>query len=409
MRPTSTPVPIPEVRDIAVGSFGRVYAALLSTGDTVAIKGAQIANESEYRCLYQLGQARIPHTITAIAALRNAGPPLLPEPCQLAIAMTHVHGTTLREYLTARAILGQPLGMPLVRQWTGQIVNFLLHAQVKLGLSHDDLKLGNIMVSEQRELKIVDMTFAGPKRADEWHCGTLCYMPPERLFHGARPSYATTVGPDIWAVGVLMATMALTGQTLSNVLTARESFYVTDDQGRFDPSRTNTVYDLLSDREPWFSGIVSALCKSSGYDRNLVTQAIRLVLWSRARVVQRDTFRIPQCEDQAMPGFSATILCRLVAENMDGICAAYNGSGTRVYERVWEYMRQCMGEEMYLVWRGTQQWDPRIRGTLDELQNRIGLYPGVDQVADRRSEHVTPVPWIHDRVDTFIQALYDAM
>ena len=105
--------------------------------------------------------------------------------------LPHVQGTTLREYLTARAILGKPIEMFLVRQWVGQIVNFLLHAQVKLALSHDDLKLGNIMVENQTQLRIVDFTFAGPREPDEWHCGTICYMAPERLFYARRPYWAS--------------------------------------------------------------------------------------------------------------------------------------------------------------------------------------------------------------------------
>ena len=189
---------LPDVREIATGAFGRVYALQLASGDTVAIKCTAARGLSQFRCLWKLGHAQIPHTISAMAALRNAGPPLLPAPCELAIAMTHVHGTTLREHLIARAVLGQSVEMPLVRQWTAQLVDFLLHIQVKLGLSHDDLKLGNIMVENQRNLRIVDFTFAGYKPVDEWHCGTLCYMPPERLFYTERPPYATMLGLPIW-------------------------------------------------------------------------------------------------------------------------------------------------------------------------------------------------------------------
>jgi hypothetical protein len=87
----------PEVKIIARGAFGSVYAARLASGETVAIKCTKgTSGEAEYRCLWFLGFAKIPHTISAVAALKNGGPPLLPESCDLAIAMTHVHGTTLR-------------------------------------------------------------------------------------------------------------------------------------------------------------------------------------------------------------------------------------------------------------------------------------------------------------------------
>jgi serine/threonine protein kinase len=404
------PIQLPELRIIAVGSFGRVYAVQLAGGETVAIKTTKAVGESEYHTLWFLGHVQVPHTVSAIAALRNAGPPLLPEPCELAIAMTHVRGTTLREHLTARAILGQSVDMALVRQWSGQLVDFLLHAQVKLGLSHDDLKLGNIMVERERDLRVVDFTFAGYKRPDEWHCGTLCYMPPERLFYLTRPLYATRAGPDMWAVGTLMTTMVLTAQPIAGFLTAREAFHVTDDQGRFDPSRTNTVYDLLSDREPWFANASESLSQSCGLGLDLVRQGIRLVLWCRARVAegQRGQFRIPQADDLAMPGFTATPLCRVLTENMGAICGAYDASGSRVYECVWQHMRQRMGEDLYSLWRSTQHWSPRMRGTLEELQQKLGLYPAV--VAGPVG-HLPPAnpPKIHDRMDTFVAALYEGM
>lgn len=397
---------LPDVREIATGAFGRVYALRLVSGETVAIKCTKARGLSEFRCLWMLGHAQVPHTISALAALRNAGPPLLPEPCELAIAMTHVHGTTLRENLIARAVLGQPLEMTLVRQWTSQLVNFLLHIQVKLGLSHDDLKLGNIMVEQQRDLRIVDFTFAGHKPIGEWHCGTLCYMPPERLFYTERPPYATVAGPDIWAVGVLMATMTLTAQSLSPLLTSQESFRVLDDQGRFDPSRTNTVYDLISDSEPWFATASHGLARSSGLDIDLVKQGIRLVLWCRARIAdgQRSQYHLPPMDEASMPGFALTPLCRVLSDNLTAICRAYDDAGCRVYERVWDHMRQRMGEDLYYVWRSTQNWSPRSRGTLDELQRRLGQFPSVSPMSVDFAAQI-PSAMVCERTDTFLQIL----
>jgi|WetSurMetagenome_2_1015567.scaffolds.fasta_scaffold00184_4 serine/threonine protein kinase len=398
---------VPELRDIATGAFGRVYSARLTSGATVAIKCTKAHGESEYLCLWMLGQAAVPHTISAVAALKNAGPPLLPEPCQLAIAMTHVRGTTLRENLIARAILGQPVEMPLVKQWTAQLVDFLLHLQVKLGLSHDDLKLGNIMVEAQRELRVVDFTFAGPKRPDEWHCGTVCYMPPERLFYTQRPEHVTQSGPDMWAVGVLMATMTLTAQPLGHLLTSRESFLVLDDQGRFDPSRTNTVYDLLSDREPWFSQATTSMAQSSGLDRDLVKQGVRLLLWLRSRMApnQQPQFRFPpQADEQERTALLASPLYRLLSDNMTSICGAYDASGSQVYERVWEHMRQRMGEDLYAIWRTTQQWSPRSRGSLAELQRRLGLYPLVEHLTVHQTAKFTR-PVTQDSMTQFVSIL----
>jgi serine/threonine protein kinase len=204
-----------EVRELGAGCFGRVYA-LRIRASAVAIKAGSARNESELSCLWALRQARVPHTVYALAALRNAGPPLLPEPCELAIAMTRVAGVTLREHLVARCVLGQTLPLDMVIKWTAQLVDFLSHMHTRLGLAHEDLKLGNIMVEHGTlDLRVIDFTFAGRRRGDEWQCGTVCYMAPERLFMATRPVWATQEGPDVWAVGTLLATLILSGQPLA--------------------------------------------------------------------------------------------------------------------------------------------------------------------------------------------------
>ena len=201
--------------------------------------------------------------------------------------------------------------------------------------------------------------------------------------------------------------MTLTGTQLGSILTAREAFRVTDDQGCFDPSRTNTVYDMLSDREPWFAQASRALSEASAIDLDVVKQGIRLTLWCRARLAegQRGLFHLPPADEEGMPGFTTTPLCRLLNENMTALCNAYDGSGSKVYERVWEFMRQRMGEDLYSLWRSTQQWSPRSRGTLEDLQHRIGLYP-VPSVPPRSAIAAqVQVPPIYDRVAGFVDAI----
>jgi len=369
------------VREISRGCFGTVYALRLAgLNDSVAIKTLSTANELEYQVLWAIGKARIPHTVAAISALRECGPPLLPESCPLAIAMTLVHGVTLRTYLQSASVLGVRLELPVVVRWTSQLIHFLLHLKVRLGLSHDDLKLGNVMV-ENGNLRVVDFTFAGRNDPAKWKCGTLCYMPPERLFGTHRPEWATLEGSDMWAVGTLLATFVLTGENLAqSVLNKNEAFHVVDEQGRFNPSRTDTVYHALSRQEPWFDAAVKRLAGESRLDEEYVEQAIRLLLWTRARTgrTDDDTFGMPESTPHRMPGLDQTPLYRLIKQFTPYLLECYDKSGSRVYEKIADLVRVRMGPVLYDTWHITQRWDPRGRGTLEECHAELKQFPPVE-------------------------------
>jgi len=365
-----------QLRELGAGCFGRVYALKLEATDgSVAVKTGGARAETEYQCLWAIGQAGIPHTVAAISALRNAGPPFLPVTCDFAIAMTRVCGVTLREYLGAVATTGMRVSMLTLRQWTAQFFDFLLHLEVRLKLTHGDLKLGNIMV-DNMQLRVVDYTFASQKLSEaEWQCGTVCYMSPERLFASRPPAWATPEGPDIWAVGTLMATCALTGEPLAHaVLDADEAFYITDDQGRFNPRRTDTVYHLLSRSTPWFAKAVAALTKESGLDPEFIEQAIRLLLWTRA---YSGLSADPQFGLPAMPDMEEEPLYCLCARYTSALVQAYDESGSRVFEKTAALLAQCMGPQLYRVWCKTQTWNPQRRGKLAAFQTELAVFPPV--------------------------------
>ncbi len=194
-------------------------------------------------------------------------------------------------------------------------------------MTHEDLKLGNIMVDARRELRIIDFTMAGP-RGDplSWQYGTVCYMPPERLFFSRRPNWATNQGPDIWAAGTILATLVLTARPIGSVLTPAEAFQVVDAQGCFNPACTNTIYDLLPSQEPWFAQLSDTMTGVSGLDKEFVEQGMKLMLWTRARL-NASTFALPR---SALKGLGDTPLFLILDHHAPALFRAYDQAGCRV-------------------------------------------------------------------------------
>ncbi|KAI8377248.1 kinase-like domain-containing protein [Blakeslea trispora] len=70
----------------------------------------------------------------------------------------------------------------------------------QLGVFHRDIKLENILISQNGTLKIADFGWAvyDPNPRRNTFCGTLDYLPPEMI---KRQSHGASV--DIWALGIL--------------------------------------------------------------------------------------------------------------------------------------------------------------------------------------------------------------
>ncbi len=75
----------------------------------------------------------------------------------------------------------------------------------------------------------------------------------------------------------------------------------------------------------------------------------------------------------------------------------------KVYENVFEYMRECMGAQLYTLWNQTQRWDPNERADLRTYQDCLAVYPC--PTMQRPATPLSPPPLPHERSDTFIDAL----
>lgn len=92
-----------------------------------------------------------------------------------------------------------------VKCYIRQIIEGLKYLKSKKIL-HRDLKLNNIFITEQMEVKIGDFGLSTmlehPSQRRKTLCGTPSYIAPEML---ERKEYSHEV--DVWALGVIMFTL----------------------------------------------------------------------------------------------------------------------------------------------------------------------------------------------------------
>ncbi len=133
---------------------------------------------------------------------------------RLAIAMSYCEGDTLKEVLKKGALKKEVFPVEKAIQIALQIARGLNAAHRK-GIIHRDVKPGNVMISHDGMVRIVDFglaRFSGQSRITRTGStmGTVSYMAPEQV-KGERVTHQV----DIWAFGVVLFEM-LTGQVPFN-------------------------------------------------------------------------------------------------------------------------------------------------------------------------------------------------
>ena len=125
-------------------------------------------------------------------------------PNHIHIIMEHVPGNSLRSYVKRKTL--RKVDEPEARRLFEQVVQGIQYCH-SLNIAHRDVKMENILLDENSNIKIIDFGFAtcnaGKTKA---FCGTPSYMAPEiveRMDHFAPPA-------DIWAMGILLYAL-LTG------------------------------------------------------------------------------------------------------------------------------------------------------------------------------------------------------
>jgi serine/threonine protein kinase len=214
------------VRELGRGATGKVYLAEDSFANRrVAIKVAFPRGAEEQRGRRLLpehvpqrggarGQVEPPHIVQIYDAV-------VEETCSY-IVMEYVEGGTLEKFCKPDALLSQRD----VAEIIFKCVRALAFANT-LGLTHRDIKPGNILHNDGTEIKIADFGAAIDRVSDKTiiaNVGSPAFMAPELVTGSAQATHVT----DIYALGVVMyymlaARLPFTGaNTMSRDLPDRE-------------------------------------------------------------------------------------------------------------------------------------------------------------------------------------------
>ncbi len=190
-------------RRIGRGAMGVVYEAFDPfVQRTVAIKVAHPAadmdaattqklREAFFSEVYSAGRIRHPSVVSVYDAGQESGLNY--------IVMEFVDGMTLQEYVTGSRTLTPNQVVDVIYQCAKGLD--YVHRE---GIIHRDLKPGNIMLSNEGEVKIMDFSIAHVDIGFEGHDtevqGSPMYMPPEQLSEEKR----LVAQSDIYSLGAVM-------------------------------------------------------------------------------------------------------------------------------------------------------------------------------------------------------------
>lgn len=383
----------------AKGAFGSVFMIASSDtrdgasnggGQAIALKVFSIAKrqdaeqgKNEYVCLRETRAGRVQHSVHAFGCcLFERLPPQLaihmdtPGPF-MAIAMPFVDGTTLDVYLTSYvACNARPLPQDECFSIVSAVVAFVTSGYRACGLVHGDLKPGNIMRNPtNKQIYVIDLTLGSCQARPPvgWHQGTTSFMPPERLLFFDAPEWAS--GPwagaqgDMWAVGVIMATVYLTGEQM---LAVPEYMAVLGPGRRYDPAISPTVFHLLWYGATWYADFVERVRRTTDMDSEIVAHFYRLVMWRRA---------VGLAPFETHPGIVASpnfqVLNRFSREAIE----LYIANAGNVYEIANETLKRRMGPDAYKLYMDTQslQLDTRCP-SLVQIVERDNARPIVSDI-----------------------------
>ncbi len=174
---------------LARGGMGEVFLATQrALARKVALKVVTPAHEAEARVLARLNH---PHILPIHDVFRAAG--------RVFLALAWMPGS-LATVLREDGALPPVQAVRLARETASA-----LHAAAEQGIVHRDVKPGNLLLGEDRSVRLADFGIAGPAGADAAVRGTPAFLAPE-LWRGEGAS----VRSDLYALGCTLWAM-LTG------------------------------------------------------------------------------------------------------------------------------------------------------------------------------------------------------
>ncbi|NP_001121499.1 NUAK family SNF1-like kinase 2 [Xenopus tropicalis] len=179
------------------GTYGRVKRARDSQGREVAIKSIRKDRiKDEQDMLHIRRETEImsslchPHIISIYEVFENSS--------KIVIVMEYASQGDLYDYISER----QRLSDHEARRFFRQIVSAVQYCHAN-GIVHRDLKLENILLDENKNVKIADFGLSNIYNSESYlqtYCGSPLYASPEIV--NGRPY----VGPEVdsWSLGVLL-------------------------------------------------------------------------------------------------------------------------------------------------------------------------------------------------------------
>jgi len=441
------------VRVLSQGSFGLVVLVSVTIPGKMtalyAVKilvcaGADSWFSYEYDCLRALRGSTCPHTLPAVEAFTSKIMPsifstisadLLPQLLDpttqqyMLIVMPYIKGVTLRSYLGALSTLNRQMSNEKVKGFFGQLALYCHHTYREHNITHNDLKLGNIIVQPLDTLKVIDQSFSTPgtgyiHNIETWTRGTASYMPPEKIFFPTQNALSLRSDTDnedkyngtgdVWALGTILLTMILTGSSLPKLESVHVRNKLLDRNGLFNPEYTDTVYELIQGK--WFNDVIDAMTVThigKTMHRDLIEQGVKMCLWKF--VLCEDTESFHSIIGSDLPGIEKSDLYTLIAEHGDMIVQSYYKHGTGPLEAAFDVLQQS---DLYNTYCDTQTWDLRKRcgHSVDStpflwILRRLGIksimrsFQDDDAIKLDREKHASVIMLGHNDVGQFERTL----
>ncbi len=124
-------------------------------------------------------------------------------PKNLYLILEYINGISLLQYIKQKN--EHKIDEKTCKNFFYQIVKGINYCQLK-NICHRDIKLENILLVENKKIKIIDFGFGVKSNNNTYHkffCGTPSYMPPEII---NKEKYIAQYS-DIWSLGILLYTM----------------------------------------------------------------------------------------------------------------------------------------------------------------------------------------------------------